>query len=219
MGPRLVRNALALALGMSAVPALAAPCAGFTDVQDTDTFCTAVEWLKNRSITLGCTSPTLYCPGDAVSRASMALFLNRLGTALTPQLTFVEAALAAVNPDVSPTFCSTASIASTPYPRQAIVSIAFGGQSAGDLGFSARPMVSIDSGVSWSPLVSVAVRESVVGAAWTNTATSGIYAIPASQTVRFAVGVQRESGTADFTQGRCHLTAGVVNANGTSSPF
>src|SRR5438477_9827195 len=39
---------------------VAAPCAGFTDVADTSGFCPNVEWLKNRQITLGCTSPTLY---------------------------------------------------------------------------------------------------------------------------------------------------------------
>ncbi len=66
-------------------PASAAPCAGFTDVDSASGFCPNVEWLKNRSITLGCTSATLFCPGDAVSRLAMAAFLNRLGDALQPE--------------------------------------------------------------------------------------------------------------------------------------
>lgn len=216
----LARAALAGFLVLGSASAAGAPCAGFSDVQDTDPFCTAVEWLKNRSITLGCTVST-YCPGNAVTRASMALFLNRLGTALTPRLEFMEAALASVDPDASPSLCSTAQIASTPYPRQAIVSVAFAGQSAGDLGYAARPMVSTNNGATWIAVTDPAsdIRESVVGSAWTNAATSGVYAIPAAQSVRFAVGVVRHSGAADFTQARCQVTASVVNANGLSSPF
>ena len=216
----LTRTALAGCLALASASAVGAPCAGFSDVQDTDSFCTAVEWLKNRSITLGCTAST-YCPANAVTRASMALFLNRLGTALTPRLEFMEAALAAVDPDASPSLCPTAQIASAPYPRQALVSVAFGGQSAGDLGYAARPLVSVNNGASWIDITNPAndIRESVVGAAWTNAATSGVYPIPATQSVRFAVGVIRYSGAADFTQARCHVTANVLNANGISSPF
>ena len=216
----LCRTLLALACG-GTLPAFAAPCAGFTDVEDTASYCTAVEWLKNRSITLGCTAASLYCPGGLVTRASMALFLNRLGSTLTPELRHVEAVLPAVDPDAPTALCATNAIAPTPYPRQALLSVAFAGQSGGDLGYAARPVVSTDGGATWSPVTNPAsdLRESVAGAAWTNSATSGVYAIPATQTVRFAIGVARHSGTADFTQARCQLTANVVNANGTSSPF
>lgn len=220
MQPFLVRTALAGILALGSASAVGAPCAGFSDVQDTDAFCREVQWLKNRSITFGCTANT-YCPSSAVTRTSMALFLNRLGTALTPRLEFMEATLGAVDPDASPSLCPTVQIASTVYPRQALVWVAFAGQAAGDLGYAARPMVSVDNGATWNPVTNPAndIRESVVGAAWTNTATSGIYPIPATQSVRFGVGVVRHSGGADFTQGRCHVTANIMNANGTSSPF
>jgi hypothetical protein len=59
-------------------PAGAAPCAGFTDVEDTSGFCTSVAWMKNRGITQGCTS-TAYCPNDFVRRDQMAAFMYRLG--------------------------------------------------------------------------------------------------------------------------------------------
>ncbi len=71
-----------------AAPAMAQNCAGFTDVVDDGVapgaFCPNVQWVKNRSITLGCTSATLYCPTNNVTRLQMAAFMNRLGTALTP---------------------------------------------------------------------------------------------------------------------------------------
>jgi hypothetical protein len=69
--------------------AASAQCAGFTDVPDDGTgpaaFCPSVQWVKNRSVTLGCTSATLYCPTAAVSRLAMAAFLHRVGKALTPE--------------------------------------------------------------------------------------------------------------------------------------
>lgn len=212
------RYLLALLAALSSTPAAAAPCAGFNDVQDTDSFCSAVEWIRNRSITIGC-GTNAYCPNDAVTRTQMALFLNRLGTALTPGLAFVEASLVALDLDGPPSLCSTAAIAATPYPRRALVSIAFGGQSGGDMSFSARPLVSTDNGANWSPLTTQSIRESVVGAVWMSTATLGVYSIPAAQTVRFALGLQREAGAADFAQARCQLIASVVNANGIASPF
>jgi len=217
----IARFALIGLLALDAAPAVAAPCAGFTDVQDTDLFCTAVEWIRNRGVTIGCTSTSVYCPAASVTRASMALFLNRLGTALTPRLEYVETALGVVDPDVEAALCATPQIASAAYPRQALVSVAFAGQSTGDLGYATRPMVSTDNGTSWTALTAPAsdIRESVSGAAWTNSAASGLYAIPASQTVRFALVVNRQSGGADFAQARCQVAANVMNANGVSSPF
>ena len=208
-------------LAFEPAPAFAAPCAGFTDVKDTDLFCTAVEWIRNRGVTLGCTSTSMYCPADTVTRASMALFLNRLGSTLTPRLEFVETALGAVDPDIDTALCATTQIPSAAYPRQALVSVAFAGQSTGDLGYATRPLVSTDNGASWSPLTAPAsdIRESVSGAAWTNSAASGTYAIPALQAVRFALRVNRQSGAADFSQARCQVAANVMNANGVSSPF
>jgi hypothetical protein len=84
MRPWRVAVAFAASL-LVAGPAAAAPCAGFTDVDSASGFCPNVEWLKNRSITLGCTSATLFCPDAAVSRLAMAAFLNRLGNALQPE--------------------------------------------------------------------------------------------------------------------------------------
>ncbi len=56
----------------------AAPCAGFTDVDDASGFCTSVAWMKNRAITSASRRPQ-YCPADFVRRDQMAVFLYRLG--------------------------------------------------------------------------------------------------------------------------------------------
>ena len=68
------RVALATVVAFLSFPVLGAPCAGFTDVDDSSSFCVNVEWIKNRGITLGCTA-TQYCPHDYVTRLQMAAFL------------------------------------------------------------------------------------------------------------------------------------------------
>ncbi len=71
--------AIAIAATGLATSAIAAPCDGFTDVDSANiTYCTAVTYLKDRGITLGCTGTT-YCPNDYVTRLQMALFLQRMG--------------------------------------------------------------------------------------------------------------------------------------------
>ena len=81
------RMAAVAAFVVLAPPAMA-QCGGFTDVVDDgvglNAFCPSVQWIKNRSVTLGCTSTTLYCPTSNVTRLQMAAFMNRLGAALTP---------------------------------------------------------------------------------------------------------------------------------------
>ncbi len=56
------------------VPTTTAP---FEDVAAEATYATAVDWLAEQQITLGCTTTT-YCPEGTVTRAEMAAFLWRL---------------------------------------------------------------------------------------------------------------------------------------------
>ncbi len=71
-------QSLLLMTAFVAPNALGAPCAGFTDVDDSSGFCVNVAWMKNRGITLGVTS-TLYAPDSPVTRLQMAAFMYRLG--------------------------------------------------------------------------------------------------------------------------------------------
>lgn len=54
-----------------------ATSATFDDVETGAAYGTAVDWLAEKAITLGCTTTT-YCPDDTVTRAEMAAFLWRL---------------------------------------------------------------------------------------------------------------------------------------------
>jgi hypothetical protein len=73
---------LSLALvGALAAPVAAAQLSGqFRDVDPRSPHAEAVDWLAANGITRGC-APELFCGDDAVSRAQLASFLQRLATA------------------------------------------------------------------------------------------------------------------------------------------
>jgi hypothetical protein len=63
------------------------PCGGFDDVDPASSFCTSLEWVRNRGVTVGCNADgTQYCPWANVTRAQMAIFLSRLDRVLVPTL-------------------------------------------------------------------------------------------------------------------------------------
>ncbi len=62
----------------------------FSDVSNSDVFCSEVLWLRNANVTLGCGAGTTYCPTQSVTRAQMALFMKRLATALTPDIIYAD---------------------------------------------------------------------------------------------------------------------------------
>ena len=105
---RRLRFALLVACTVATPVASAAPCEGFTDVLSTNSFCPNVAWLRNREITLGCSSSTLFCPANAVSRLSMAAFLNRLGNVLSPtHASATESAATDIAIDPGQVVCAT----------------------------------------------------------------------------------------------------------------
>lgn len=131
--------AFGFTLALHVSQSLAAPCAGFSDVQDTDVFCPSVEFLKNRSITLGC-GGGLYCPTLAVDRAQMASFLDRLASAMQPAIFVSEAGGVPLDLDIETFSCVSHDILVTDFPRTAIVTGHFSGLFAGasDFGMTVR---------------------------------------------------------------------------------
>jgi hypothetical protein len=128
---------------LHAAPCTAAP-SSFDDVATADSFCTNVEWLKNRAVTLGCTPATSYCPGSPVTRAQMALFMNRLADAIVPEPTLITETISNRTVTVFPLdnqFCIV-NVPTANYPRA----------------FSITGSVSI-SGPSSPGAISVAVRQ------------------------------------------------------------
>ena len=102
----------------------------FDDVDDGAQYADAVEWLVNRAITLGCGGSN-YCPNNRVTRAQMAMFMQRLGTALTPIHVHTYGGYASLDPDIDPVVCPTSGYATSNYPMQATVDFTVSIQGAG----------------------------------------------------------------------------------------
>ncbi len=228
MRPTLVGAVLTAVLVPLPSPALAQSCAGFTDVAAASPFCPNVEWLKNRGVTLGCTSTTLYCPTDPVTRLSMAAFMNRLGKALSPEvLTFEGTPGAIVLPTNAPfaTRCGTADSTIAVYPRSATVYATLTGLSdANAVAWKARAVYSTNGGATWQTAPSpVSIRASSGGNQWSGASAVASVDVTPGLAYRFAIEIARDDllpGTAgNFVQSRCIVTATVDNRNGTSTPF
>ena len=211
-------TALGFLLAMS--QAGAQSCVGFVDVAAADPFCPNVEWLKNRSITLGCTDSSHYCPAATVNRLSMAAFMNRLGTALTPATLYQEAAPGAVTISAAGTeYCVTAAFPVTGFPRAATLNGAFAGTAAGAVTFRAVPVYSTNGGTSWTPTGTSIPKSTSAAGQWSTSTSIGVVPMTVGQTYLFAVRVLNESGSALLADSRCQLSAVIDNRNGTSSPF
>jgi hypothetical protein len=199
--------------------ASAAPCAGFTDVDSTSTFCPNVEWLKNRKVTLGCTLTT-YCPGDPVSRLAMAAFMNRLGTALTPLVVQVNAVPGALDLDLVPVVCQTATQNITDFPRRAFLDATFSGTAGTDVDVAMRVVWSADGGGTWQNLSTAQSVTFVPSAQWSSASDLGTLDLAVGGTARFGVQVTRNSaGSTDLTGSRCLLRASIGSRDGASSPY
>lgn len=227
---------LTIILGAFAVAALAAlptpahaqNCAGFTDVAGTSPFCPNVEWLKNRAVTVGCTSTTLYCPADPVTRLSMAAFMNRLGKALSPEVLTFEGNPGALALPLGAPYaqrCGTADSTVVAYPRTATIFATLTGLSdANAVAWRARAVYSTDGGTVWQTAPTpVWIRASSAGNQWSGASAVASIDVAPGLAYRFAIEVARDdllSGTTgNFTQARCIVTATVDNRNGTSTPF
>lgn len=228
-----VRMTMASALAVLAAPAQGQSCAGFTDVPSSSTFCPNVQWLKNRSITLGCTSPTLYCPGDAVSRLAMAAFMNRLGQALTPEILRKHGTRATTSVPTSPPFiapeCETPDSTITDYPRQVLINASMTGLAdASAVAWRAILVYSTDGGLLWQQIEENlapinTLRASGAPGAWSGIALTYALDLAANESYRFGIGLQRDdvvTGTiGNFAAVRCQVTATIFNRNGAVAPF
>jgi hypothetical protein len=198
----------------------AAPCAGFTDVDTSSAFCKNVEWIKNRGVTTGCTSATLYCPTQSVSRLQMAAFMNRLGTALTPILLRTELASGAQNLDQTPVVCATSDQAIADFPRRALVDVALSGNAPTGADIGVRAVYSTNLGGTWQPLSTVPSATFVAATQWSQASDVGTLDLNVGQTVRFGVQVSRVSaGSTNLSDSRCSVRAQIGSRDGAASPF
>jgi len=223
------RRLAVLACLVAGAPALAQSCAGFTDVPGASQFCPNVEWLKNRQITLGCTSTTLYCPNGVVTRISMAAFMNRMGDALTPfELGRVAADSMTPVTLTAPgqVLCQTAAYTVTGFPRRAQFNNKanlFNATARVDV--LAEAVYSTDNGVNWTAVVDSQTYQPLDAGGTppddVSTYQLGYQDLDVGASYRFGVRVLRAPGTAGSGNARVYCVTRVQIANRVSgvSPY
>ena len=219
-----MRFLAALVLGpsilMASTLAAAAPCAGFTDVDSADAFCPNVEWIRNRSVTFGCTATT-YCPNSSVTRLSMAAFLNRLGTALTPVRLETVATPGATDLEANAIVCQTADFPVVDFPRHAVLDATFAAIAPADVDFAIVPMIRDAATGTWQAMNNAYFTAHLLSNRWNTVSALGGIDLAVGPAVRFGLGVERVlgAGSADLSDSRCQLRVLIYSRDGTSSPY
>ena len=211
-----------LTAGTTSIATAISPCAGFTDVQSSDSYCNAVQWLKNRAITLGCTSATLYCPADVVTRASMALFMNRLGVALTPRFASLQAGTTAQSLAPGQFFpsCATTTLPAVGFPQTIRTRATISVQAAGPA-LQMFLVASLNS-AGYINLNSTSLVVSGPNGLQNLSWTSNTLDIAPNTTVSFAVGISNPAsaiGNLSVSPGLCAIEGEVFNTNPAVAPF
>lgn len=191
----------------------------FTDVPTGASYHNAVEWIVNRNVTAGC-APGLYCPTDPVTRAQMALFMNRLSLALTPEVMHAHAtSTGALDIDSSPRICQTTDFTPT-FPMQVAAIAWVSLRAGGPMNAIVSLQRSINSGVSWQDIDAASVAGASAVEEWASATDIHYSQLSPGTPVRFSISLSRHvGGTADATDGRCALTALLINANPSESPL
>jgi hypothetical protein len=226
MKTRMLAVGGAIALSLAASSAQAATCAGappFTDVSASATYCTNTEWLANRGVTLGCVG-TNFCPNDPVTRASMALFMNRLADALVLRPVRIQQYLGAftlTTGAVDNAICQQDVLAAANYPRSISMTTHLSARSAGGVVTMAiQPIYSTDGGATWT---FPNTYGSSVGfdAAYTGHVTSpATFTLGAGVPLRVAVGAFSDAGATGIAAGgTCFILVHAQSLSGTASPF
>jgi hypothetical protein len=206
---------VALGVALAAPLVQAGPCAGFVDVDDSSPFCPNVEWIKNRSITLGCTA-TEYCPASVVSRLSMAAFMNRLGVAVLPEIVNREQVFNSPLDLSNPVYlCQTVSREIQGYVRKARIdaSLEFAGATQSGAGYAVDPVASLDGGATWFYTRATSHRLAVTDGTATGTVISNDFELVPGANVAFALLVYRAPGTTpNPTSASCTLRGTIQSA-------
>jgi hypothetical protein len=213
-----------LYVGLLAIALLAASATlvrashNFADVPNGSVAHDAVEWMVNRAITLGCAAG-MFCPEAPVTRAQMALFMQRFGGALGVTGFGNSNNSGAFDLDVANLrLCPTLTLLQPLYPRVAVVQARLGirGTAAGEVRIAT--VWSPDDGVTWFQ-TGDGFTGQFDGVARTHIETMGVVPLSPGNSYRFAVLLTRVSGTGDSASTLCEVRATVYHRNGATTPF
>lgn len=191
-------------------------CNGFSDVQSSDSFCNATEWLANRGVTLGCVAGQ-YCPGQNVTRAQMALFMQRLGDAVVPMTLHLTGS--AFGSSTFDPICTSSAIPPATHIRVATLwstssFYALSGSQQLDISI----MMSTDNGSSWQPAPGYPMYVLAKAAEYILAPESAIVTMSPGISYRFGVGYVTNGN--DPVVIECEMLLHVQPAkSGATAPF
>ena len=198
-------------------PATIATCSGFADIAASNPFCSNVAWLRNRSITLGCTTTT-YCPSDAVQRLTMAAFLARLGAVFSMPPLQGQDSSGPLDLQASAIVCVTPDHATQSHPGRVELDAIFNATAQGTIGIDVKLLASVDGGANWEA-IGAAAMQTIHAGRWVNVRAIASRDLEVGDTTRFAIGITRYSGTANPGDSRCVLRGRLWNRNGTGEIY
>jgi hypothetical protein len=210
---------------------------GFTDVLASNQFCPEVEWVRNRSITLGCGVGTAYCPNDPVTRLQMAIFLKREGDKLTPTIIEPVPVFNSNVLDLSPAqgqvVCATGEfvIPADSYPRRAhfhgrvnLYSPTVSGVLISDMVYTETlPGAAIST--TWlqvpntAHFVTLYQGAAFVPAHEVSTYPNGYMNLDVNKSYKFGMRVQRLTGSTTDARANCTNFVSIASRSGTARPF
>ena len=218
---------LAMLFALASSPGHALPClvAPFFDVPAPDNTCSSIEWLKNRQVTLGCTND-LYCPGSFVTRAQMALFMNRLADAIVPPPVVADVNIGATTipivtaGSVGAVPCS-ALLPAVSYPRT-LVATGRGSfrmaMAAGDI--SMRMVYTLDGDTSNYLVATTSIqRTTATPSSWGHVSHSAVILVPPQASVKVGTAFVSAGGSVAASDASCQITGIIQSRTGTMTPF
>lgn len=218
--PRKVQRRFAFMLALSAVmiaSAVYVARAGhsFSDVPTSAFYHDAVEWIVNRAITAGC-AVGMYCPDATVTRGTMAVFMRKLGIALTSTILHGSGSVG-VLPPTAIAACPTMAYTPT-FPQQAIVHSRVSTTSAATHEHHSLTKVSTNGGATWTATDSRPNSINATGPGFfAHTTYFTSYDVSPGIPYMFAVEIG-VMATAPVT-GVCHVQVEFVNRNPISPPL
>jgi len=153
------------------------------------------------------------------------MFMQRLGTALTPTVLFADDGYSSLDLDIDPVVCQTSNYTTLDYPQKAVLDLNVSIRGAGNAGFYVTPVVSADGGTTWEypwaygGFTGNFHRGYVTSSTWDNVAMVEYMELADNLTLMFGIVVGRDTGTADASDYRCDYAVTIYNRNGTTSPL